>query len=144
MNQQQLEDEIRALVDEEAEDKYYHPFPNSKILRSPNPISINDLRTGIHFLMVPGDYYPDNDTEFDDLVFYLLPNTTIDYKTTDSRRIIYHLELNSDKLDEFNHPVKKFDIVVLPPELTNCSKLDKIKIPFFSPNKIVPPRVPSR
>jgi hypothetical protein len=30
--------------------------------------------------MVPGNYSPDNNTEFDGYDFYLLPNTTIDYK----------------------------------------------------------------
>jgi hypothetical protein len=83
--------------------------------------------------MVSGDYHPDNETEFDD-VFYLLPNTTINYKTTDSRCFIYHLELNSDKLDKFNHPVRKFDIAVLLPKVINRSKLYKIKTPFYPPN----------
>jgi hypothetical protein len=30
--------------------------------------------------MVPENSYPDEDTEYDNFVFHLLPNTTIEYK----------------------------------------------------------------
>jgi hypothetical protein len=49
-----------------------------------------DTFTGTHKFMVPGDYYPDEDTEFDNVVFHLLPNTTIEYKTlVNAQRIVY-------------------------------------------------------
>jgi hypothetical protein len=124
---------------------HYDLYLNDSILRCPNPVLITDLRTGSHFFMVPGDYVPDKDTEFDNVVFHLLPNTTIEYKSSvNGQRFVYHLELNSDKIDEFKRQVKKFHILILPPEVINRSKLDKIKTPFFPPNEIVSPRVPSR
>jgi hypothetical protein len=102
------QEEIQALEDEVVEDMHYDPYLNGDILRCPNPILITDLRTGSYNFIVPGDYVPDNNTEFDNYVFYLLSNTTIEYKTSSSRRVIYHLELNSNKLNKFNRPVKKF------------------------------------
>jgi hypothetical protein len=62
--------------------------------------------------VVPGDYVPDVDTEFDNDIFYLLPNTTIEYKTSVNRPVIvYHLELNSDKLGKDKRRVKNFKYV---------------------------------
>jgi hypothetical protein len=123
--------QIQALLDEEAEEDIHK---EGIVLRCPNPVLITDLRIGSYFFMVPGNYYPDNNREFDNYDFYLLPNTTIDYKTSTSRRIVYHLEPNSHKLDKFNHPVRKFDIILLPPEVKNRSILDTIKTPFSLPN----------
>jgi hypothetical protein len=60
--------EIQALLDEEAEE---HMYMQGTVLRCPNPVLITDLRTGSYFFMVPGNYYPDNNTEFDNYNFYL-------------------------------------------------------------------------
>jgi hypothetical protein len=132
--------QIQALLDEEVEDM--HKF--GKVLRCPNQVLIIDLCIGSYYFMVPGNYSPDNNTEYDNYDFYLLPNTTIDYKGSTSIHIIYHLELNSNKLDKFNHSVRKFDIIVLHSEVINRSYLDTIKTPFSLPNDLVLPRVPSR
>jgi hypothetical protein len=132
--------QIEQIEDEEVEDMYYYPYPNDNILRCQNPVLIIDIRTGNHEFMVPGDYKPDEDTEYDNVVFHLLPNTTIEYKTSVNRpHIVYHLELNSDKLDKNKRPVQKYQIHVF-----NRSVLDTINNPTFHPNQIVPPPIPSR
>jgi hypothetical protein len=72
-------------------------------------VLIIDTFTGSHEFMVPGDYYPDEDTEYDESLFRLLPNTTIEYKYFgNGQEIVCHLEFNSLKLDKHKHSVKKF------------------------------------
>jgi hypothetical protein len=55
---------------------------------------IIDTFTGSDKFMVPGDYYPDEGTEYDENAFYLFPNTVIEYKYLgNAQDIVYHLEL---------------------------------------------------
>jgi hypothetical protein len=90
--------------------------------------------------VVPGDYVPDPDTVFDNNLFYLFPNTCIEYKTSVyGGDVVFHLELNGNKLGKDKRPVKKNQIHIL-----NRSVLDTINNPNFYPNQIVPPRIPSR
>jgi hypothetical protein len=82
--------------------------------------------------MVPGDYIPDEESEIDENAFRLLPNTAIEYKyLLNGQDIVYHLELNSVKLDKRKRPVKKIQI-----RPVNYSKLD--------PNRRIRPRELSR
>jgi hypothetical protein len=84
--------EIEEIENEVVEDMHFHYPPHSNVLRCPNPEMIID-------------------TDFDDIYFYLLPNTTIDYKSLIGKCYIFHLELNSDKLDENQNPIKNFEYV---------------------------------
>jgi hypothetical protein len=105
MNQFQIEE----IEDREIEYMHYHPYPNDNILRYPNPVLIIGTFVGSHKFMVPDDYYPDENTEYDESLFRLLPNTAIEYKSLgNGQDILYHLELNSVKLDKHKRPVKKF------------------------------------
>jgi hypothetical protein len=135
MSQQDIEE----MENEVVEDVHFHYPPHNNVLRCPNPVLIIDTRTGSHFFMVSGDYVPDDDTDFDHTYFYLVQNSTIDNKTSVDKRYIFHLELNSDKLDENGNPIKKFRI-----RLINRSRLDKLHKKYFVPNVLIPPRVPSR
>jgi hypothetical protein len=100
--------EIEEFEDQEVEDLHYYPYPNDNILRCPNPVLIIDAFTGSHKFMVPGDYSPDKDTEYNKNSFRLLPNTVIEYKyLLDTQGIIYHLELNTVKLDNHKTSSKK-------------------------------------
>jgi hypothetical protein len=91
--------------------------------------------------MVPGSYVPEDETEYAGIIYYLSPNTTtIDYKSSlNDFDVVFHLELNSNKLGKNKRPVKKFSI-----RLLNRSNLDEIYYPHSQPNQTVPPRVPSR
>jgi hypothetical protein len=92
--------------------------------------------------MVSGGYYPDKDIEYDNVVFHLLPNTAIEYKTSvNGQRIVYQLELNSVKLDNHKRVVKEFKIHAI-----NYSVLDGINYQnlYFHPNEIARPSKPSR
>jgi hypothetical protein len=61
--------EIEALEDEEVGDMLYHPYPNDNIYRCPNAVLIIDIRTSNHKFMFPGDYVPDEDTQYDEDLF---------------------------------------------------------------------------
>jgi hypothetical protein len=90
--------------------------------------------------MCRGSYVPRDLTAYDDIIYNLLPNTFIDYISSEhGRDVVYHLELNSNKVDKYNRPVKKYQIRIL-----NRSDVDQIRHPHFSSNQIVPPRVPNR
>jgi hypothetical protein len=66
--------------DQEIEDIHYRAYENDRILRCQNTVFIIDSFTGSHKFMVPGDYYPDEDSEYNENAFRLLPNTTIEYR----------------------------------------------------------------
>jgi hypothetical protein len=103
--------EIEVLEDEEIEDMRYYPPPNADILRCPNSVLIIDICTGSHKFMVFDDYYPEEHIECDGDLFRVLPNTTIEYESlVNGQTIVYHLDLNSLKLDKHKRPVKKFQI----------------------------------
>jgi hypothetical protein len=101
---------IEEIENEVAQDMHFHYPPHNNVLRSPNPVLIIDTRTDSHFFMVSGDYVPDDHTDFDHTYFYIVPNPTIDYKTSVGKRLIFLLDLNSDKLDENGNPIKKYRI----------------------------------
>jgi hypothetical protein len=66
------------------------------------------------------------------IFIYLFPNTAIEYKyLLDNQEGVYHLKLNSNKLDEHNRPLPKFDILLM-----NYSVLDNLNNNqvFFLPN----------
>jgi hypothetical protein len=95
--------------------------------------------------MVSGDYYPDEDTKYDENSFRLLPYFVIEFKyLLNTQNIVYHLELNSVKLDNHKCLVKKFQMRPM-----NHSVLDFLNEDinnlnlFFHPNQIVRPRKPS-
>jgi hypothetical protein len=62
---------------------------------------INTL-TGSYKFIVTGDYYLDEETEYDENAFYLLPKTAIN-----GQDIVYHFEFNSVKLGNRKHQLKK-------------------------------------
>jgi hypothetical protein len=106
------EQDIEEIENEVVEDIHFHYPPHANVLRCPNPVLIIDTLTltGSYFFMVAGDYVPDDHTDIDHTYFYLVRNSTIDYKTLVGKRFIFHLELNSDKLDENGNPIKKYGI----------------------------------
>jgi hypothetical protein len=68
MNQFQIEEVDNDVV----EDMHYHPYPNNNILRCQNPVLIIYTLTGSHKSMVGGDYYPDEDKEYQKMMRMLL------------------------------------------------------------------------
>jgi hypothetical protein len=102
------ERDIQAIEDEVVnEDMHMY----RKVLRCPHPVLIIDLITSSYEFMAPGSYVPRDHTAYDDIIYNLLPNTTIDYISSEhGRDVVYHLELNSNKIDKYNRPVKKYQI----------------------------------
>jgi hypothetical protein len=144
MNQNQINEqhmtqaEIEAIENGIVGNMHMH----DNILICPHPVLITDILTGSYRFMVPGYYVPEDHTEYHGIIYYLSPNTTIDYKNSENTAdVSFHLELNSNKLSKNKHPVKKFTI-----RLLNPSDLDEIYYPhsYSYPNQTVPPRVPSR
>jgi hypothetical protein len=71
--------QIAEFENAEVENLNFYPHPYEIVLSYPNPILIIDTRTGSYKFIIPGDYHPDEDTDYDENAFYLLPNTAIEY-----------------------------------------------------------------
>jgi hypothetical protein len=110
---------------------------HDNILICPHPVLITDILTGSYRFIVQDYYVPEDETDYDDIIYYLSPNTTIDYKSSQNTAdLSFHLELNPVKN---KRPVKKFSI-----HIQNRSDLDEIYDLHYYPNRTVPPCVPSR
>jgi hypothetical protein len=119
-----VEDEFESedTDSEEILNMQFKLLTDENILMCLNPVFLTDLLTGSYQFIVPRNYIPD-ESNLEERAFELLkPNTAIEYKfVLDAQECIYHLELNSRKLDEYNPSVPKFHA-----PLMNYTALDEL------------------
>jgi hypothetical protein len=83
MNQQQLNQQYttQAQIQDVEERVQGDMYIHDNILICPHPVLITDILTGSYRFMVPGYYVPEDETDYDDIIYYLSHNTTLDYKS---------------------------------------------------------------